>query len=491
MHDPNPHPNATSFSFPPTCFYTYHGKKGERAPFVTTDLLIHPDATLIHDGAFIGRRFLQRVTMHDNITAIGKYAFSGCTSLQPFALSRNLKVIGKFAFNRCHSLETVYFPLNLREIGHKAFRDCGALRICHIPDIHHTCTSIADFHKSSDDDTDTDTDTNNVVEDIIDTKTEVENEVLSPALIGNINKNCTRTCGDIDLKEQQRENEGEKVVVKDGAFALCYRLLTTDKCQYSWDDDTGACTNNNEIHTWLQRRHDHCPLHKVCYQYRYRFDGTNENITSQSLLRSAIHKYGAESASLTDDQQMTAMHILAANPNLTININTVPQQHPQIQCQSLAFSPSESASVLAVASASFQLLYEANPEALFARDKYGCTPLFYLCKYNPSVLETSFWLRNANCKGCLEIGDEAENITPLYILMKNDNLGRLPLAVAICQGIRWLEPVVDKNLERDGQILNERDRETGLHWFMLAAVGGCSDLPSVYYLLKLTCSWFS
>lgn len=351
--------------------YIYRGEDGERAPYNIQEIIIDKDVTKIRDSAFIGRRFLKRVTMHENVVHIGKYAFSGCTCLKPFALSSNLEYIGKFAFNRCHSLEAVFLPSSVIWVGSKAFRDCRSLRFCLLPD-------TIDF-------------------------------------------------------------------VNDGAFDLCYRLLTTSNFQYVWNDDTGACKNNHDVNGWLVSRHDSFPLHTVCY---------NVNVTVDDI-RQCIRMRGEQCATLVDDQRMTAFHIVAANPHA---------------------SPE-----------SMRVCFDANPAAAFAKDKYGCTPVHYLCKYgantNPSILEGVHWLRGAT--GCFDVGCDVTNVTPLQILIENGQFEHLSLVVAISHTIVWLDPILKAALKRDGQILMKKDAETGLNLFMLAAVGDKANLCIIYKLLRL------
>jgi len=362
-----------------TAPYIYRGEYGERAPFSIKEIIIHKDVTTIRDSAFIGRRFLTRVTMHNHVTTIGKYAFSGCTSLQPpFALSKNLEYIGKFAFNRCHSLEALFLPPSVAWVGSKAFRDCGSLRICHIPD-------TLDF-------------------------------------------------------------------VHGGAFDLCYRILTTN-VQYIWDDESESreCTNNHDVNTWLRSRHDECPLHKICYNVNVTADKIHEFIHKHSHTHThGKYPHRAPSISI-DDQQMTAMHVVAANPHA---------------------SPS-----------AMRACFEANPRAVSAKDRYGCTPIHYLCKYNASILGEMHWLRVREANGCFDIGCDVTHVTPLHILVENGHVGQLPLIVAIRHHILWLDPIVEANLKRDGQILMRKDAETGLYIFMVAAVGEKADLSSIYKLL--------
>jgi hypothetical protein len=146
-----------------------------------------------------------------------------------------------------------------------------------------------------------------------------------------------------------------------------------------------------------------------------------------------------------------------------------------------------------------EVCFGANPKDVFAKDAYGFTPIHYLCKYNAPNLAKMHFLKAHAAKGCFEVCDYDQDdddwthgnvngnanaiATPLHMLIQNGTIGYLPLTVAICHGIVWLHPIIEANLERDGQILIRKDEETGLFLFMLAAVGEEAHLSSIFTLL--------
>ena len=84
----------------------------------------------------------------------------------------------------------------------------------------------------------------------------------------------------------------------------CDRLLTTVK--YNEDDD-GNILNGIKVNQWLMQRHDYLPFHQAC---------SSTSITPHDI-EGCIQEHGIESASEVDDEQMTALHILCANPHVT------------------------------------------------------------------------------------------------------------------------------------------------------------------------------
>ena len=90
----------------------------------------------------------------------------------------------------------------------------------------------------------------------------------------------------------------------DGVFQWCDRLLTT--IEYN-EDDNGYAINSEAVNEWLMQRHANFHLHQAC---------SSTSVTSQEI-EGSIHTHGIECATAVDDQQMTALHILCANPHVT------------------------------------------------------------------------------------------------------------------------------------------------------------------------------
>ena len=72
--------------------------------------------------------------------------------------------------------------------------------------------------------------------------------------------------------------------------------------------------------------------------------------------------------------------------------------------------------------------------------------------------------------------------------MKNGNITQLPIGVALKYHVKWedgMKCILESTLANDANCLLEKDAETGLYLFMLAAVGDNSNLTTIYELLLL------
>ena len=88
-----------------------------------------------------------------------------------------------------------------------------------------------------------------------------------------------------------------------GVVLGCDQLLTA--VQYNRDEDGG--NNSDEVNQWLMQRHAHLYLHKACFS----------TLVNRHQIEVCIQQHGIERATEVDDQQMTALHILCANPRVT------------------------------------------------------------------------------------------------------------------------------------------------------------------------------
>ena len=223
--------------------YTHHGLVGEEAPRDTTEVIFAPSVNIIQRYAFIGCRFLERITIPDTVTRIEELAFYNCHSLRFIRLSINLEYIGGDAFNNCNSIEAVFIPPTVNRIDNYAFRSCESLRFCILPE--------------------------------------------PIAHIGH------------------------------GIFDGCYRISTT--------------VSNN--------------LSKVCYS-------TSVN---PQMIQECIDTHGIERATEVNDQRMTALHILYANPHVTSDC--------------------------------IRAYVQLAPEAAEQQDSDGMTPFQRLCRNDITFLE--------------------------------------------------------------------------------------------------------
>jgi len=83
----------------------------------------------------------------------------------------------------------------------------------------------------------------------------------------------------------------------------CDQVLTTVQYEY----DYGNVVNNDEVNQWLMQRHAHFHLHRAC----------SSTFVTPQMIEVCIHTDGIERATEVDDQQMTSLHILCANPHVT------------------------------------------------------------------------------------------------------------------------------------------------------------------------------
>ena len=90
----------------------------------------------------------------------------------------------------------------------------------------------------------------------------------------------------------------------EGVVYGCDRLLTT--VDYNEDYDVNR-VRDVEVNQWLMQRHAIFPYHQAC---------SSTSITPQGI-ETCIQEHGIERATEIDDQQMTAVPILCANPYVT------------------------------------------------------------------------------------------------------------------------------------------------------------------------------
>ena len=224
------------------------------------------------------------VIFHPSVTTIQMKAFRGCVSLVRITIPDTVTIIGEEAFWECDSLTSIQLPRNLVAIGNGTFSGCTSLEAVYFPS---TVTSIDDW--------------------AFDGCTSLRFFCVSEAI----------------------EHLGH------GVFWGCDQLLTT--VQYEYDED-GNILNNDEVNQWLMQRHANFHLHRAC---------SSTSINPQEI-EACIHTHGIERATEVDDQQMTALHILCANPHVT--------------------------------EGAIRSYLQLAPEAADQQDSYGMTPFQYLCR---------------------------------------------------------------------------------------------------------------
>ena len=194
------------------------------------------------------------VIFHPSVRIIKIGAFMSCKSLVRITIPDYVTEIRDDAFYYCDSLKSLQLPRNLQRIGDGAFEGCTSLEAVCLPP---TVTHIGDqaFHG----------------------------------------------CNSLRFfyLPQAIEHLG------DGVFWGCDRLLTT--VRYEYDDDDDDILNSDEVNQWLMRRHANFHLHQACLS----------TLLTPHDIEACIHERGIECATEVDEYQMTALHILCANPHVT------------------------------------------------------------------------------------------------------------------------------------------------------------------------------
>jgi len=235
---------------------------------------------------------------HPSVTTIKRHAFKQCGSLvRVSTMPDTVTRIEIQAFFGCDSLRSIRLSTNLVFIGEWAFLDCSSLdgvflppTVTHIGDhAFGNCKSLRFFH----------------VPDTI-------------------------------------EHLGDHVVHG------CHGLLASFNFNggYNYNNDEvnhwfngGYNYNNDEVNQWLMQRHANFPFHQAC---------SSTHVSSQGI-EGCIQEHRIErGATDIDDRQMTALHILCANPHVTGDC--------------------------------IRSYLQLAPEAANQEDSEGMTPFQYLCR---------------------------------------------------------------------------------------------------------------
>jgi len=117
--------------------------------------------------------------------------------------------------------------------------------------------------------------------------------VFLPSTVTHIDREAFRSCPSLRFFHMPEEIE----YVGGHVFEGCDRLLAAVDANY--DDD--------EVIQWLMQRHANLPFHQACF---------STSVTSLTV-EDCFQEHGIELATEVDEQQMTALHILCANPHVT------------------------------------------------------------------------------------------------------------------------------------------------------------------------------
>ena len=83
--------------------------------------------TVIGDNAFRDCISLTRMPIGNGVKTIGQYAFCGCKKLGNVALGANVKAIGQYAFYGCEKFTSVTLGSRVTTIGKGAYKKCTSL----------------------------------------------------------------------------------------------------------------------------------------------------------------------------------------------------------------------------------------------------------------------------------------------------------------------------------------------------------------------------
>ena len=77
----------------------------------------------ISEGAFMFKKYIEKVNIPNSVEEIQSHAFNQCTNLREVAFGNGIKIIGTNAFYYCENLKTITLNQGLEKIGAAAF--CG------------------------------------------------------------------------------------------------------------------------------------------------------------------------------------------------------------------------------------------------------------------------------------------------------------------------------------------------------------------------------
>ena len=278
------------------------------------------------------------VIIAPSVHTIQGCAFIDCISLARVTIPDSVTRIEGCAFHGCVSLlKPIQFPRNLKFIGRLAFWGCISL-----------------------------------------------DAVYLPPTVAHIGDQAFRDCTSLKFffhVPQPIEYFGYKVIYG------CTRLSITIKY---YQDHNNNNNNNDQVNEWLMQRHANFPFHRSC---------SSTDVTPLTI-EGCIQEHGIERATEVDDQQMTAFHILCANPHVTGDcirayLTLVPGAATNEQdgtdtgmtgLHILCSLSRQDASTLECIRAYLQL---APPEAAAVneQDSDGMTPFQHLCKSDVTFLD--------------------------------------------------------------------------------------------------------
>jgi hypothetical protein len=292
----------------------------------------------IGDESFARCESLASLHIPSTVGKIGKFAFDQCEGLRSLTLPETLEIIEDFMFNWCISLTHIEIPPTVTKIGVAAFQYCKGLKHLRIPSsVARIDRSAFQFCKGL-------------------------KHLRIPSSVTRIERaafaQCTRLISlelpegleMIDLGAEFNIDGRNELWNISGCQSLVNLAIPSEQLHSQLDECRfmaglklrHVASNFNDLVIILQHRFDTLPVHRLCYYPSYYpLTETMEN------LRKSIDE-DPSAGTKVDSFGMTPFHILALSqkPNLSL----------------------------------FQALLKVyKMDIIRTRDKFGSTPIDYLC----------------------------------------------------------------------------------------------------------------
>ena len=158
--------------------------------------------TAIDDLAFFVCGGLTSVTIPNSVTSIGEAAFSGCSGLTRVTIGNSVTSIGRGAFSGCSGLTSLTIPNSVTSIGSSAFENCSSLASIDVPKSV-ISVGLRAFHETA----------------------WYNNQPDGLVYLGPV---AYRYKGQIPELEEETEDEGTCIVIKEGTVCIADFFITSD-----------------------------------------------------------------------------------------------------------------------------------------------------------------------------------------------------------------------------------------------------------------------
>mmetsp|Transcript_36092 Transcript_36092/g.87255 ORF Transcript_36092/g.87255 Transcript_36092/m.87255 type:complete len:445 (-) Transcript_36092:182-1516(-) len=326
--------------------YQMPPKKKARVGYNTTDVFVITASTAKEQVP----KDVRVVRIDGSVRVLPPGIFRDCQSLEEVIFEEGIHTIGERAFCGCSALTKVKFPSTLRKILGRAFYHCKGLCSIDLPVGLQIIGEYAFYNTKL-------------------------RHLEAPATVEKIEKCAFAWCQQLEFIvlpprlvmiahglfmfcDQLREILVPATVKSIGSYAFsnCKALARLDlsHCIHHVAFGSFAFQNCEQL---LQHRFDDLPLHQVCHFSSYFHPVAQDTIEKISDKL----KLNASAVNMVDVFGMTPLHILALS------------QWPKVEL--------------------FQRLHSFENMALSSKDRFGSTPLDYLCK-NPFVegMRATRWL---------------------------------------------------------------------------------------------------